>query len=449
MGQYSSYYLYQKYVSRDGGDFVPVYPEVFSIDADGTMPKVIRLEEDTACGFNPNPDAVYRWQVKYVDENDYICYNYSKYYYEYYQVSYNNGVTWQDVTPIQKRRSNTVWEANSYDCGYGGDMYEWRKIEGEYICEDCGDEPEPLNALFKLSNTNNGNVYQLPCTSDGRITSGMTNTLVKSNYNTLQIGNCCKEIGGRTFSGWTLLEGSLVIPNSVETIGINAFPFCYGFNGKLKLGTSLTSIGNSAFYECTGFKGNLTIPDKVTIIDSWAFGRCSGFTGSLTIPNSVTTIGNGAFTDCYGLNGTLTLGTGLTSIGYQAFVSCRGLTGNLVIPNKITIIEPNTFNSCTGFNGTLTLPTGLTTIGNSAFNMCSGLTGNLVIPNKVTSIGNGAFNGCRSLTSIYCKAPTPPTLGITVFDNTNNCPIYVPNASVDAYKTATNWSDYADRIRGY
>jgi hypothetical protein len=46
------------------------------------------------------------------------------------------------------------------------------------------------------------------------------------------------------------------------------------------------------------------------------------------------------------------------------------------------------------------------------------------------------------------EATTPPSLGSNVFGNTNNCPIYVPSGSVNAYKTASKWNSYADRIRG-
>lgn len=40
-----------------------------------------------------------------------------------------------------------------------------------------------------------------------------------------------------------------------------------------------------------------------------------------------------------------------------------------------------------------------------------------------------------------------PDIEWAVFIDTNNCPIYVPEASVDDYKTAEWWSDYADRIQ--
>ena len=70
------------------------------------------------------------------------------------------------------------------------------------------------------------------------------------------------------------------------------------------------------------------------------------------------------------------------------------------------------------------------------------------IPNSVTNIGSNAFNACSGLQSITSLATTPPYLGYDAFyDITNNCPIYVPSESVEAYKTANNWSTYASRIQ--
>ena len=94
----------------------------------------------------------------------------------------------------------------------------------------------------------------------------------------------------------------------------------------------------------------------------------------------------------------------------------------------------------------ITIPSTVTSIDAYAFHGCSKLT-NVTIPDSVTTIGNYAFKKCSFLKSITIKATTPPTLGSNPFDNTNNCPIYVPAASVDAYKTATNWSAYANRIQ--
>ena len=90
----------------------------------------------------------------------------------------------------------------------------------------------------------------------------------------------------------------------------------------------------------------------------------------------------------------------------------------------------------------------VTSIGDYAFYNFNSLT-SITIPYGVTSIGQYAFMSCKSLTGITVNATTPPTLGGQGgwFDNTNNCPIYVPCESETAYKTAPGWSDYESRIQ--
>ena len=85
----------------------------------------------------------------------------------------------------------------------------------------------------------------------------------------------------------------------------------------------------------------------------------------------------------------------------------------------------------------LTLPSGVTKIGWDAFEGCSGLT-SLVIPSSVTSIEGEAFKGCSRLTSIYVYTKKIPELRYNVFTgcNAQNCTVYVPKGTVDAYKSS-------------
>ncbi|MBO7311593.1 MAG: leucine-rich repeat domain-containing protein, partial [Alistipes sp.] len=148
----------------------------------------------------------------------------------------------------------------------------------------------------------------------------------------------------------------------------------------------------------------------------------SGLT-EYTIPDSVTTIGNYAFYDCDSLT-SVTIPDSVTTIGYSAFADCSSLTS-------------------------VTIPDSVTTIGYDAFYGCSSLT-SVTIPDSVTEIGDSAFAYCDSLTSVYCKATTPPAGGSDMFyGNASGRKIYVPMDSVEAYKNAAGWKNYANDIIGY
>ncbi|MBQ5716002.1 MAG: hypothetical protein IIV60_06520, partial [Alistipes sp.] len=73
----------------------------------------------------------------------------------------------------------------------------------------------------------------------------------------------------------------------------------------------------------------------------------------------------------------------------------------------------------------------------------------VTIGNGVTSIGDEAFESCADLTSVYCKATTPPSIQYSTFASTPKLIIYVPPLSVNAYKSANYWKNYATKIVGY
>jgi len=91
------------------------------------------------------------------------------------------------------------------------------------------------------------------------------------------------------------------------------------------LPNSLTSIGMYSFYGCTGLTGLITIPSSVVSIGGAAFYNCRGLTGSLVIPNSVTSIETSSFTYCQGLT-SIVIPSSVTSITFNAFSYCSGLT---------------------------------------------------------------------------------------------------------------------------
>ncbi len=258
------------------------------------------------------------------------------------------------------------------------------------------------------------------------------------------------EIGEGAFRNCSSLT-SVTIPDSVTTIGDYAFNGC-GSLTSVTIGDSVTTIGNSAFYWCYSIT-SVTIGDSVTTIGDRAFSECHSLT-SVTIPDSVTTIGDGVFAFCYGLaefKGKFAADEGRCLIidgVLNAFAIGCG-AAEYTIPDSVTTIGEQAFDNCDSLTS-VTIPDSVTTIGEKAFRNCDSLT-SVTIGNSVTTIGKEAFEYCSSLSSVYCEATTPPTLGDSyVFDsNAAGRKIYVPAESVDAYKAAENWSEYAADIVGY
>ena len=271
-----------------------------------------------------------------------------------------------------------------------------------------------------LDDGNNGNTTEQPDNSN----NGNSGESIPNNeiWYTTEDNNIVE------LSRYMRKGGDYQVLTDIELFGANIVSHTYE-NGKgiIKCDGDITII-TEAFCECTTLT-NVIIPNSVISIGFEAFGICTSLT-NITIPNSVIEIGDYAFGSCESLT-SVTIPDSVTSIGEDAFGCCTSLK-EVHIGNSVRIID------------------------GEAFFLCTSLT-SVIIPSSVTSIGGYAFGDCTSLTEVYCKSTTPPAADnhiLHYYDGNGiyeyiKCKIYVPRNSVDAYKAADGWSEYADYIEDY
>ena len=142
----------------------------------------------------------------------------------------------------------------------------------------------------------------------------------------------------------------------------------------------------------------------------------------------------------------LGIGTNVVKVSQR---TCRGCTNlkKVILNDKVEILYGDPFRDCVALTEISDIPDTCYEIGGDCFNGCSSLK-SIVIGRGVTQISNSAFRNCTSMESLFIKTAIPPMLGNDAFTN-NHCKIYVSIGSGAAYKAATNWSAYADRIYEY
>ena len=342
---------------------------------------------------------------------------------------------------------------------------------------------ESCRSLKSITVDSNNTVYNDGNGSNCIIETATNKLIVGCNYTT--IPNTVVTLGESVFSGCTFT--TITLPNSLTTIGQQVFTNC-SYLQKLTIPSSVNYIGNSAFWsylwyiEFEGttpatlqstsiFLGNYPIYVPSSAVNDYktawstyasrikAKPEPSGSDYLRIDTNSNTeVILTNANNDTYtwtipgtGINyyeGTepgfaINEITGLKSNGYPLYYYIKNVDASKL--TSWTTIEDSAFAN-SGLTSII-LPNTITTLGTNAFSSCQYLT-SLTLPDTLTSINSFGFYGCSSLESITFLSTTPPTLNDdTVLMNTNDCPIYVPAASVNNYKTASIWNFYASRIQ--
>ena len=303
-----------------------------------------------------------------------------------------------------------------------------------------------------------------------------------STLSSVTIPESVSQIGDYAFCWCTSLEG-ITLPDNVLVIGEGAFSNCVSlafvnipdgvshinsgtfFNCALQtvqLPSSILSIGNKAFKNCRylssiiipeGVSGiemstfedcdllaSVTLPESITYIYSYAFKNCESLS-EIIIHDDCTVISSFAFMNCSSLQ-RVVIGAGVQIIYNSAFAYCSNIS-ELIIGEGLEEIGNAAFVGCDSISS-IELKSNIKKIGENAFKSCSALR-KLVIGESITSIGYYAFEDCSSLEEVIIYAPTPTSSPYRVFNNTNNCPIFVPKGSVQAYKSV--WIDYSGRIQ--
>ena len=214
----------------------------------------------------------------------------------------------------------------------------------------------------------------------------------KSNITSVVICDNVTSIGDWAF--YLLMLTDITFPDSVKTIGANAFQNCMSL-AEITIPDTITEIGSYAFYDCDALK-KVVIGRGITEISDSAFYSC-GALNTLVIPDNIVSIGELAFSWCTGLTN-ITWGNRLSSIGIGAFAQCTSLN-TVAIPGSVHSIGSSAFSSCTALTS-VTLLDGVTSIGDYAFEDCTALS-EITIPVSVTGIGGNPFCGCENLSTIY------------------------------------------------
>ena len=283
------------------------------------------------------------------------------------------------------------------------------------------------------------------------------------------LGN--SNVNNLNFSGFSMLKYvGLVLKNDTER---QSFSYCFN-------NTSLTSIPQGLLDNCVAatslsgiFRNTLISSIPVGLFDHCTNASTfkSAFEGTLisSIPDDLFRYNVGAsdFNLCFA-------NTKITSVPERLFYYCtnayyfggadswsnpegcfsrsllESVPANLFINNK----KAFDFRGCFQYSKIKVLPAGLldncpvTKMEHFCYT-CDELK-HVILPATVPNLGNYSFAYCRQMKYFISTVETPPIIGARTFASSYisvRFQIYVPNDSVEAYKTATNWTELADSIK--
>ena len=163
---------------------------------------------------------------------------------------------------------------------------------------------------------------------------------------TLNIGNNVESISQMAFKDLITLTGTLTLPNSLTTIGEQAFYNCYGLEG-IVMGNSVETIGSEAFRNCGGLRGELTLPETLESVGINAFASCDELTTVNYNAINCTEMGNAqspVFYDCASIQH-INIGENVESMPNYAFKRCSTVTDMTVAAVVPPTIQASTFGT--------------------------------------------------------------------------------------------------------